>query len=129
MPIVACFRKGIADVDHSFKILVLIASFVLCASAPAQEEPNIILVGDDPGYGEFSCHGIPVVRTLSTLPSACRCRKVPRRWRQGQAGNPWQGHPFHRSNNVNGVDGDLNGDGQGPEIHTLKAPAEILRLQ
>jgi hypothetical protein len=34
-------------------------------------------------------------------------------------GNPWPGHPFHRDNNINGLDGDLNGNGQGEEIHTL----------
>jgi hypothetical protein len=34
-------------------------------------------------------------------------------------GNPWPGHPFNGANNVNGVDGDLNGDGQGEEVHTL----------
>src|SRR5436190_2728831 len=35
------------------------------------------------------------------------------------SGNPWPGHPFNASNNVNGVNGDLNGNGQGEEIHTL----------
>ncbi|MGD8238698.1 MAG: DUF6298 domain-containing protein [Armatimonadota bacterium] len=32
--------------------------------------------------------------------------------------NPWPYHPFHRDNNVNGIDGDVNGDGQGMEMHT-----------
>lgn len=32
--------------------------------------------------------------------------------------NPWPYHPFHRGNNVNQVDGDLDGDGQGKELHT-----------
>jgi len=49
--------------------------------------------------------------------------------KKGQVGNPWQGHPFNKANNINGIDGDLNGDGQGPEIHTLKAPPAILELQ
>jgi hypothetical protein len=49
--------------------------------------------------------------------------------KKGQVGNPWQGHPFNKANNVNGIDGDLNGDGQGPEIHTLDAPAGILKRQ
>ena len=49
--------------------------------------------------------------------------------KKGQAGNPWQGHPFNKANNVNGIDGDLNGDGQGPEIHTLNAPQAILNHQ
>ncbi len=44
--------------------------------------------------------------------------------------NPWPYHPFHRSNNVNGVDGDLNGDGQGREVHTwLGADHSITRYQ
>ena len=37
--------------------------------------------------------------------------------------NPWLTHPFHRDNNVNGVDGDPNGDRSGAEIHTLAMPA------
>lgn len=48
---------------------------------------------------------------------------------KGQVGNPWQGHPFNRANNINGIDGDLNGDGQGAEIHTLSVPEEITKLQ
>ena len=37
--------------------------------------------------------------------------------------NPWRGHPFNRSNNANNIDGDLNGDGEGPEVHALGNPA------
>jgi len=40
----------------------------------------------------------------------------------------WEGHPFNRRNNVNGINGDLNGDGKGLEIHTLANPA-ITALQ
>jgi hypothetical protein len=29
----------------------------------------------------------------------------------------WRNHPFHPQNNINGIDGDLDGDGQGLEIH------------
>ncbi|MCA9719258.1 MAG: hypothetical protein KC468_31605, partial [Myxococcales bacterium] len=32
---------------------------------------------------------------------------------------PWSGHPFHASNNVNGVDADANADGQGREYFLL----------
>jgi len=42
--------------------------------------------------------------------------------------NPWRGHPFHRDNNVNGVDGDPDGDGSGRETHTLAVP-EVTALQ
>jgi hypothetical protein len=31
--------------------------------------------------------------------------------------NPWRGHPFKSTNNVNGVNGDLDGDDSGEETH------------
>lgn len=30
----------------------------------------------------------------------------------------WRNHPMHPENNVNGVDGDLDGDGKGLEVHS-----------
>jgi len=42
--------------------------------------------------------------------------------------NSWKDHPFHSANNVNGIDGDAEGDGRGLETHMLKAPA-VTRLQ
>lgn len=47
---------------------------------------------------------------------------------KGKTGNPWPGHPFHRDNNVNGVDGDPNRDGEGRETHTLAVP-EVIEVQ
>lgn len=44
-------------------------------------------------------------------------------------GNPWPGHPFNRANNVNGLDGDPNGDGEGKEIHTLQVPTVTRRQE
>jgi hypothetical protein len=46
-----------------------------------------------------------------------------------QLGNPWQGHPFNGANNINGIDGDLDRDGEGREIHTLSVPEEITNYQ
>lgn len=43
-------------------------------------------------------------------------------------GNPWPGHPFNSSNNINGINGDPNKDGNGYEVHTLSIPA-ITSLQ
>jgi hypothetical protein len=43
----------------------------------------------------------------------------------GWGNNPWRGHPFHAENNVNGVDGDPDGDGQGLETHSLDLPAAL----
>jgi hypothetical protein len=34
-------------------------------------------------------------------------------------GNPWPGHPYNLSNNINGINGDPNNDGNGYEIDTL----------
>jgi hypothetical protein len=42
--------------------------------------------------------------------------------------NPWPGHPFHAQNNVNGISGDANGNGEGEEVHTLKVHA-VTRIQ
>ena len=33
--------------------------------------------------------------------------------------DPWEGHPLNLANNVNGIDGDLNNDGKGTEVHEL----------
>jgi hypothetical protein len=42
--------------------------------------------------------------------------------------NPWACHPFRGGNNVNGVNGDVNGDQSGEETHTLQVPA-VTRAQ
>ncbi len=34
----------------------------------------------------------------------------------------WPNHPFNPANNINGVDGDPNGDGKGIEVHQLAVP-------
>ena len=40
----------------------------------------------------------------------------------------WQHHPFHPGNNVNGINGDLDGNGKGLEIHSGRN-ADITDLQ
>jgi hypothetical protein len=42
--------------------------------------------------------------------------------------NPWRGHPFHRNNNVNGIDGDPDRDNAGLDVHRLTIPA-VVRLE
>ncbi|HKR10041.1 MAG TPA: Ig-like domain-containing protein [Gemmatimonadaceae bacterium] len=42
--------------------------------------------------------------------------------------NPWRAHPFNAANNINGVNGDPNGDASGREVQTLTIPA-ITALQ
>jgi len=41
---------------------------------------------------------------------------------------PWRTHPMNAANNINGIDGDRNGDGEGYEVHTLADP-RITRIQ
>jgi hypothetical protein len=40
-------------------------------------------------------------------------------WAMQRIEGAWLSHPFHSNNNVNGIDGDANGDGKGLEVHTL----------
>lgn len=40
----------------------------------------------------------------------------------------WDGHPFNINNNINGINGDPDGDGKGIESHTLQIPA-ITKIQ
>ncbi len=49
-------------------------------------------------------------------------------WGVQHAANAWKVHPFHPANNVNGLDGDANGDGRGLEVHTLRVPA-VTKIQ
>ena len=49
-------------------------------------------------------------------------------WGVQFAGQAWETHPFHPANNVNGIDGDANGDGKGLDIHTL-ANRKVTTLQ
>jgi hypothetical protein len=37
--------------------------------------------------------------------------------------HPWFGHYYNSNNNINGIEGDANGDGDGREIFTLKNPS------
>ena len=40
-------------------------------------------------------------------------------WAMQRVEDGWKSHPFHLQNNINGVDGDANGDGKGLEVHEL----------
>jgi hypothetical protein len=40
-------------------------------------------------------------------------------------GDPWLGHLFNFKNNVNGINRDANGNGEGTEVHTLLLPAIV----
>jgi len=43
-------------------------------------------------------------------------------WGMQFAPGAWESHPFHPDNNVNGLNGDANGDGKGLEVHELAVP-------
>lgn len=49
--------------------------------------------------------------------------------KKGLVGNPWPGHPFNKSNNINGIDGDLNGDNEGIELYTRNVDPRIVAAQ
>lgn len=49
-------------------------------------------------------------------------------WANQFSPDGWKYHPFNAANNINDIDGDADGDGQGLEIHTLQN-RDITRLQ
>ena len=42
---------------------------------------------------------------------------------KGGPGNPWNGHPFKSTNNIDGIDGDPNGTNYGDNTQDLSIPA------
>lgn len=44
------------------------------------------------------------------------------------ASDAWQSHPFNAANNVNGVNGDTNGDGKG-DVYALESPTVLQHQQ
>jgi hypothetical protein len=44
-------------------------------------------------------------------------------WAMQRIEDSWKLHPFHPQNNINGVNGDANGDGKGLEVHELAVTA------
>jgi hypothetical protein len=46
-------------------------------------------------------------------------------WSLRNANKPWasDSHPFSKHSNINGIDGDADGDGRVMETHTLRIPA------
>jgi hypothetical protein len=43
--------------------------------------------------------------------------------------DPWPGHPYNKNNNINGVDGDVNKNGQGDDTHKLVTNSPVLSYQ
>ncbi len=46
----------------------------------------------------------------------------------GTGRDPWSSHPYNGANNINGIDGDPNKNGEGAEVHSLRIDI-ITRLQ
>jgi len=40
-------------------------------------------------------------------------------WAMQFSKGAWEGHPFNKANNINGIHGDVDGDGMGLEVHEL----------
>ena len=62
-----CFGSSMLVRRHSrLSLLVICCVFlgVRCSSARAEAKPNVVIViTDDQGYGDLSCHGNPILKT------------------------------------------------------------------
>jgi hypothetical protein len=86
-------------------------------------EPKFDLTRFDPSYFERLRHHVASARRRGIYVSVMLFDG----WSLHAGALPWAwtGHPFNAENNVNGFDGDLDGDGRGTEIDTLADPAVV----
>jgi hypothetical protein len=83
-------------------------------------KPKFDLAQYDPAYfkrlrDRVKEAGLSGIYVLVMLFQGCSLDNSPNR----RGCNPWHGHPFHRDNNINGVDGDPHNEDSGRWTHSL----------
>jgi len=87
-------------------------------------KPKFNLKKFNPTYFGRLCHRISQARDRGIYVSVMLFEG----WAMQFSSGAWEGHPFHKQNNINGINGDQNEDGKGLEFHTLANP-EVTALQ
>ena len=81
-------------------------------------KPKFDLTEFDPAYFDRLRHRVEAARDRGIYVSVMLFEG----WGLQFAPGAWEHHPFHPDNNVNGLDGDTDGDGKGLEVHELADP-------
>ncbi len=91
-------------------------------------QPKYDLTQWDPAYFERLRSRVSAARDRGIYVSVMLFQGWSIERKKSHRSNPWPAHPFNRENNINGIDGDADGDGEGKDVHTLSVPA-VTRLQ
>ena len=78
-------------------------------------KPKFDLLTYDPAYFERLAKRVAAARDHGIYVSVMLFEG----WGLQFSPRAWEGHPYNVENNINGIDGDANGDGKGVEIHEL----------
>ncbi len=84
-------------------------------SAALDGKPRFDLLTYNPAYFERLAKRVAAARERGIYVSVMLFEG----WGLQFSPGAWKGHPFNPKNNINGIDGDANGDGRGVEIHEL----------
>ena len=82
-------------------------------------KPKFDLSKFDPAYFERQRQRIEAARQKGIYVSIMLFEG----WAMQNIEGGWKLHPFHPENNINGINGDSNGDGKGLEVHELVVDA------
>ncbi|MBI5385717.1 MAG: serine hydrolase [Verrucomicrobia bacterium] len=91
--------------------------------------PKFDLTEFDPEYFQRLSNRVDQARSNGIYVAVMLFQGVSVEFKKPHYKLPWNSHPYHRSNNVNQIDADTNGDGQGYDFHQWPLAPGVWDLQ